>query len=111
VDTPIYHYAANDFGRKARSIIPVYERVASAILGAASRPRREIRVFAFALELGCRIAPSLVERIIAIVGPRLQFQAEPEPPREDNLAASVSPHVVAGGWRHYWTKLVRRHVW
>lgn len=62
VDTPIYQKAANVFGRKARSIVPVYRagRAAAAIIAAATYPRREIRVggFAHALELGWRIAPS-----------------------------------------------------
>ncbi|TIM31026.1 MAG: SDR family NAD(P)-dependent oxidoreductase [Mesorhizobium sp.] len=113
IDTPIYQKAANVFGRKARSIIPVYsaERAASAIVGAASHPRREIRVggFAFVLEFGCRVAPSLVEWIVAVVGPRLQFQENAEQPHDGNLMASVSPHEVAGRWRQYWTKAIGRH--
>ncbi|ESX26537.1 hypothetical protein X767_04440 [Mesorhizobium sp. LSJC264A00] len=114
IDTPIYQKAANMYGRKARSLMPVYraERAASAIIGAATYPRREIRVggFAFALELGWRIAPSLVERLIARVGPRLQFGPDPEQPHEGNLAASGCQQEVSGGWRRYWAQRVMRRI-
>lgn len=58
---------------------------------AASYPRREIRVggFAYALELGWRIAPSLIERLIAIVGPRLQ-----RPKRSSRMTAICEPACV-----------------
>jgi short-subunit dehydrogenase len=108
VDTPIYQKAGNYFGREARSIVPVYQvqRAAKAVVRAAHRPRREIRVggFAHALELGCRVAPGVVEWSIARVGPRLQFTQVSQEPSDGNLYRSTAPEEIEGGWRSYWMR-------
>lgn len=111
VDTPIYQKAGNLFGSRARSILPVYraERAARAIVSAAKRPRREVKVggFAFALDLGWRLAPGMVEGAIARFGPALQFRASPEQHTDGNLFSSTPPHEKSGGWRLYWAKKLR----
>ncbi|WMT92888.1 SDR family oxidoreductase [Pelagibacterium sp. H642] len=108
IDTPIYQKAGNLCGKRARSILPVYrtERAAKAILRVAKRPRREVRVggFAFALDLACRLAPSIVELSIGRFGPGLQFTEEPQPPSDGNLRVSKPPHVERGGWREHWRR-------
>jgi len=113
VDTPIYQKGGNHFGRKARSIVPVYHvaRAARAVVRAAHRPRREIRVggFAHAVDLGCRVAPGLIEWSIARVGPRLQFTRVSQEPSDGNLYRSTAAEELEGGWRRYWmSKLAGR---
>lgn len=108
IDTPMYQKAGNVFGKRARSILPVYrtDRAAKAILSAARHPRREVKIgeFAFALDLACRLAPGIVERSIGRFGPGLQFTDEPQPPSDGNLHVSKAPHVDQGGWRGYWRR-------
>ena len=111
IDTPIYQKAGNLSGRGTRSILPVYgsERAARAIVGAAKRPRREIKVggFALLLDLGWRFAPGTAERTIARLGPALQFRPARAPRTEGYLFSSASPHEKQGGWRGYWAKKLR----
>lgn len=106
VDTPIYSKAANFFGRDARSIYPVIapERVARTIVSLAERPRSEVVVGVSGqlLYLAAVLAPRLTERLVARVGPRLQFKPEPQAPHPGNLFASAGPYEIHGGWRKYW---------
>jgi short-subunit dehydrogenase len=112
VDTPIYQKAGNVFGRKARSIFPVYspERVADAIVSAADRPRREVMVggFAYVLKIVEKIAPMLLERLIARLAPRLQFQQEPQPASDGNIFVAAEPEAMKGRWKSYWMTRLRR---
>jgi short-subunit dehydrogenase len=112
VDTPIYSKAANFFGRRARSIIPVVapERVARAIVSLTTRPRREVIVgmSGHLLKIGLALAPMLVERLIARFGPALQFQPEPQTPSAGSVFASKGPYAVEGGWKEYWAERIRR---
>ena len=91
-------------------MIPVYrvERAAKAIVRAAHRPKREIRVggLAHVLELGSRVAPGLVEWSIARLGPLLQFKDIDLPATDGNLYASTSPEQPEGGWRSYWMRKI-----
>jgi NAD(P)-dependent dehydrogenase (short-subunit alcohol dehydrogenase family) len=111
IDTPMYQKAANHFGKEARSIVPVYqvERAARAIVKASKHPKREIRVggFATAIDLGCRVAPGLVERSISRLGPRLQFSDIPRERSDGNLYESTLPEAADGGWRQYWMRKLR----
>ena len=106
MDTPVYQHAGNYLGRKARSIVPVYDatRVAKAIVRLSRRPRREVAIggLGHAMILGSRMAPALVEWAVARFGPRLQFQDQPQPRWSGNLDASMTEGSVTGGWRSYW---------
>lgn len=108
IDTPIYQKAANFTGRGVRSIVPVYaaERVAAAIVKAASRPRAEIIVgtYGYPLDLANRISPTLLNRLVGIFGPKLQFTGEPTGASAGNLDRSIGPQSADGGWRRYWWK-------
>jgi NAD(P)-dependent dehydrogenase (short-subunit alcohol dehydrogenase family) len=111
-DTPIYQKAANYVGRRARSIFPVADpaQVARAILRLARHPWREVVVgwFGRLLSIGQRVSPSFVERIIARVGPRLQYVGdEPTESTEGNLLSPLGPHERLGGWREYWRRTLR----
>jgi short-subunit dehydrogenase len=113
-DTPIYHKAANRFGRKARSIFPVLapERVAAKIVGLVERPRGETAVGATGvlLRLAAALAPMLLERIVARCAPPLQFEPEAQPPSAGNLFESQGPRTIDGGWRRYWADRLRRRL-
>jgi NAD(P)-dependent dehydrogenase (short-subunit alcohol dehydrogenase family) len=108
IDSPIYQKAANFTGREVRSIAPVYapERVARSIVRAASRPRAEIIVgtYGYALDLANRISPTLLNWLVGLAGPKLQFTGERAPTSSGNLFESTAPRSIEGGWRRYWWK-------
>lgn len=110
IDTPIYQKAGNLSGRKVRTVLPVYrtERAARVIVRAASWRRREIKVggFAVILDLASRIAPSLLEPLLARVGPWLQFRSQQHPNYDGNLFEAAPPFDVSGGWRTYWAQKI-----
>lgn len=112
-DTPIYQKAANYSGRQPRAIPPVGdpERVAAAIVKLARRPRREIVVGGFGrlLVVGNKLASGVLERVVARIGPRLQFERESSAElTEGNVFAATGPHRTGGGWRDYWWGYLRR---
>lgn len=108
VVTPIYQKAANRIGRPARSIFPVYapERLAEATVMLARRPKPELVFSGFSkvLMLGSRLAPGLVERLVARAAWKLQFEENRAEPRPGNLFASEPPTTISGGWRAYWRR-------
>jgi NAD(P)-dependent dehydrogenase (short-subunit alcohol dehydrogenase family) len=113
IDTPIYQKAGNFHGKKARSIMPVYavERVAQTIVRAAAGQGRGgeylVGGFAWLLLFAQKISPSLLERLIARIGPRLQFEPQAEEGTTGNLFDSRAPHQADGGWRAYWKRRLR----
>jgi short-subunit dehydrogenase len=111
LDTPIYQKAGNYFGWKARSIFPVYspERAATIIVRLAERPRAEILVggFAYAVALGARLAPGLLQRLIGKAAFSLQFQPETSAAGSGNLFESIAPGSARGGWIEYWRGKMR----
>lgn len=106
IDTPIYQRSGNYMGQAVRSIAPVYapERVARAIVRAASRPRAEIIVgtLGYPLDLANRLSPTLLNWLIGVFGPKLQFTGEPADPSAGALFESRGGNAVHGGWRCYW---------
>lgn len=108
IDTPIYEKAANYTGEGVRSIAPVYAtaRVARAIVAAASRPRAEIIVgtYGYALDWANRLSPTLVNWMIGMFAPRLQFTGKATTVSSGNLFESSGAQAIEGGWRPYWWK-------
>ena len=106
IDTPIYQKAGNVFGRRTRSMFPVYasERVAEAIVRAVEHPRREIIVgsVAYAIKFAEKFAPMLLERSLGRVAPHLQFEDEPQSRTDGNIFTATEPHAKEGGWQRYW---------
>lgn len=89
VDTPVYHYAGNYYGRslgpKGRILPP--EKVARAIVRNAERPRREVVVGSSvrALEALHALSPALYERAITRSIEGGFFRDEPGEPGPGNL--------------------------
>ncbi|MFP3547023.1 SDR family NAD(P)-dependent oxidoreductase [Rhizobium sp. SIMBA_035] len=106
IDTSIYQKGANYVGRKARSLVPLYdvERVARTIVKLADRPRAEtiVGTYGYLMSLGLRLSPSLVERIISWLAPNIQFEATEVPVHHGNLFESSAENSKHGGWRRYW---------
>lgn len=104
VDTPLFQHAANYTGRAVKPMDPVLpvERVADAIVDAARKPRREVRVGApaYAMKALKSVAPGTFERVMARQVDREHLKDEAAAPSEGNL---YSPHpdenAVSGGWR------------
>ena len=113
IDTPIYQKAGNFFGRRARSIIPVYavERAADKVVSAAEgHGSGEYLVggFAYLLLFAHKCASLPLERLIAGIGPGLQFERNAEKEKTGNVFESLAPHQADGGWRDYWKIRIRR---
>lgn len=110
IDTPIYHNSANFTGRRLRSIIPIYgpHRVARAIVKAARRGDGEIIVgtYGYALDIALRFAPSIVNRLVGRLGPKLQFSQSASDWSRGNLHDGKSVHATEGGWRAYWKRKI-----
>lgn len=112
-DTPTYQKAANYSGKQVRSIFPTGDprRVATAVVKLARHPRREIVVGGFGklLVIADRVAPGVLERLIARIGPRLQFERDGAvPPGDGNLFSTSGPNQISGGWRDYWRRRIFR---
>lgn len=90
IDRPIYQYKANFAGRKARSIMPVYnpENVVRAVLSRSKRPRREVVVGSFGcmIPAAATLAPGIAEGLIARGLPLLQFGTKGRPATHGNLS-------------------------
>jgi len=106
IDTPILRRAANYTPWSAHAVAPVYGAalVAAAMVDVALRPRAETVVGRFGrlLHLGKTVAPRLAERVIALLGPILQFGSRRGGRRADpgNLhAGAYDAWTVDGGWR------------
>jgi NADP-dependent 3-hydroxy acid dehydrogenase YdfG len=103
IDTPIYQRVANYTGQQPKALPPVYDpyHVAKAVLSVMRRPRDEVIVGGFGrlVALDARVAPGLVERSIAVIGPRLQFWPAPAPDTSGNLFEPTRDGWrVDGGW-------------
>ena len=89
VNTALYRHCANYSGRIVRPMYPLQdpEAVAKAILKTVARPRRERRVgraSRFQL-LGHLVSPSLYEKVMGVIYPRITFGRAPLPPTHGNL--------------------------
>ncbi len=93
-NTPQFDWARNKFEKRPQPVPPVYqpEVAAEAIVWAATHRRRELSVGLPALEsiLANKIAPSIMDRLLAKKAYDGQFTSEDETPgRPDNLFAPV----------------------
>jgi NAD(P)-dependent dehydrogenase (short-subunit alcohol dehydrogenase family) len=101
-NTPQFDWARSHMDKRAQPIPPIFqpEVAAAAIVRAARRPRREMCVGFPALRaiLAQKIAPGLLDCLLAGTGYRGQRSDEPEPAnRPDNLYAPIAgDHGVHG---------------
>lgn len=105
VDTPLFGRAANYSGRKARAMPPVYppERIAKAIVKAATKPEPEVPVGpgAALIVKQHRAAPQKTERMMAIQTDKSHLsRKEAATPSSGNLYESLTADTdtVHGGW-------------
>jgi NAD(P)-dependent dehydrogenase (short-subunit alcohol dehydrogenase family) len=105
IDTPFFQHAANYTGRATKALPPVYapERVAKTIVRLAKKPRREVFVgnAARIFWMQYLLAPSLTERLMAIMVDKLHlYQDKPAPPTPGNLFQPMSEGTgTSGGWK------------
>jgi short-subunit dehydrogenase len=104
IDTPLFQHAANYAGRKVRAIPPVYaaEEAAEVIVDAAVHPRREVYVGSAGpvMNAQMKLMPGAVERIVARVVGKGQFEDAHEPANPGNLFEPArGPGSISGGWR------------
>src|SRR5690606_36056843 len=103
VDTPLFEHAANFSGREILAMRPICdaERVASAIVRCASKPRREVVVGAAprALALLDHVLPGVYERVMRALVVRDHLGRAGVGPDEGNLRAPRGPHATGGDWR------------
>lgn len=107
LDTPIYGLAGNYFGRAPRAIFPVYspEVAAGVVVRLAERPRPEaVGTFAYVLMIATRLAPMLLERLVAKASVPLQFKDESARNGSGNLYGCLHSGGVTGGWQEYWKR-------
>jgi NADP-dependent 3-hydroxy acid dehydrogenase YdfG len=103
VDTPIFASAANVTGWRveAPGTPADARRVAAAIVRCAHRPQREV-VVGLSTRLGLlatRLAPGIVEQVMARVLPREHFADVPAAPTAGNLFEPPPEARIDGGWR------------
>lgn len=102
VDTPLFQHAANYSGREIVAMRPLYspERVASAILSCAERPRREVMVGLGPrlITMFDRLVPWLYERMQPRFVSRNDLGRGGVPADPGNFIESIPPHAVHGGW-------------
>lgn len=101
-NTPQFDWARSHMPMRPQPVPPIYapELAAHAILRAARRPRREVWVGTPTLQaiLGQKLAPGLLDRVLARMGYDGQLTHEPETPgRADNLFAPVAGDAGAHG--------------
>jgi short-subunit dehydrogenase len=105
IDTPFFQHAANYTDRAVRAMPPVYppERVARTIARLIEHPRREKYVGGSGRQMAflSTVAPSLAERLFAVVTDRLHLSRERSALRTNgNLFAPVAEGTtVSGGWK------------
>jgi short-subunit dehydrogenase len=103
IDTPLFQYGANYYGKKVKALNPVYpaKDVAEAIVNLAHNPKREITVgtSAVILESQHKLAPGTTEKIFSKQVEKDHFQDEPQEPTEGNLFTPIPGGQVSGGWR------------
>jgi len=103
IDTPMFTHAGNDTGHPLRAIPPAISpwRAAAAVIGCVRRPRRTVTTGAtgWALLLGHRITPRLVEWGVAQWSARLLLRPEEVEPTAGGLYGQVDPGRVSGGFR------------
>jgi len=104
IDTPLFQHAANYSGRRIKALPPVYpaELVASAIVRAATHPKREVYVgnAGRLMNIQMKLFPSLTERMAATYVDKLDFDDDLAPVTSGNLYAPAAPEGdVSGGWR------------
>jgi len=104
IDTPLFQHAGNYSGKQVKAPRPTIDvdRVAQAIAGAITRPRREI-VVGGSTRLGLlndRLAPGWTERGAAKQMAAEQFTDEPAAPTAGNVLEPVPEGTGAtGGWK------------
>jgi short-subunit dehydrogenase len=113
IDTPLFHHAANYTGRRIVPMPPVYppERVARAVVDLVRAPRREVVVgpVGRVALLQSRLAPGLLERLLAYYADRTHFAREPAPDHDGNLFHPwPDTEAVDGGWHGRRRTAVRR---
>lgn len=103
VDTPLFQHAANYTGREIIAMRPIYtpERVASAIISCAERPRRDVVVGAAPrlMALTRRLSPWLFERMQPKMVASDHLGRDAAPTDVGNLIEPKAPHSVTGGWK------------
>jgi NAD(P)-dependent dehydrogenase (short-subunit alcohol dehydrogenase family) len=104
IDTPLYQHAANYTGLAIQAVPPIYrpESVARAIVSLALRPMRErpVGAAAWAILLGQRLSPALIERAMAAWVERTYFQARLSSPTPGNLFEPMPEwNRISGGWK------------
>ncbi|GII25923.1 SDR family oxidoreductase [Planosporangium mesophilum] len=113
IDTPFYDHAANYTERKVRPMPPVYppERVARAVVNLVRVPRREVIVgpAGWLLRVLSKLAPGLVERLLAYYVDRTHLSREPTPIHDGNLFQPwPDTENLDGGWGGRRRTTVRR---
>jgi short-subunit dehydrogenase len=103
IDTPFFQHAANYTGRAVKPLPPVYpaDRVASAIVRLARRPRREVFVGSAGRMLAAQRAlmPGTYERAASRSIDRHHLEDRPAAPTSGNLFAPSNDGMrVSGGW-------------
>jgi short-subunit dehydrogenase len=112
-NTPQFDWSRNLVGRRAQPVPPIYqpELAAEAIVWAARRRRREVFVGWPAVKAvtANKIAPGLLDRILAKSGYEGQITAEPLP--EDACENLHAPCDVDPGAHGRFDALAREHSW
>jgi NAD(P)-dependent dehydrogenase (short-subunit alcohol dehydrogenase family) len=119
VDTPQFDWCRNKMERRARPVAPIYdpELAAEAIAFAAAARRREVWVGRSAVSaiLGNKIAPGVLDRILAARAVEGQMGRAPNAQQRDNLFAPVPGDRGARGRfgaetrRSSWSFWMSRH--
>lgn len=94
--------------RATRAIFPVYspEVAAGVVVRLAERPRPEafVGAFAYVLMIATRLAPMLLERLVAKTAVPLQFKDESAAIGSGNLYGCLHSRGMTGGWQEYWKR-------
>jgi short-subunit dehydrogenase len=103
VDTPLFQRAANHTGRELRAIPPAYApgRVAATIVACARRPRRQATtgVVSHLAMTGHRLAPRLVEWLVARWSAEMLTRPVSAPKTSGSLFGPPATGAVPGGYR------------
>jgi short-subunit dehydrogenase len=104
IDTPLFQHGANYSGYGIKPMDPIYsaDRVVNAMVRLADSPRREVFIGPMAKFSAAarKIAPSMVERMMAGKVRQDHFKDETSPPDQGNLFEPDTQWItVSGGWR------------